>query len=128
MTQSLADARRWFAEDLRVSCNLKNAALVEAFATVPRERFLGPGPWMLRGQFEGGAYSTERDDPSLVYHSVAIAIDLSRELFNGQPGLIARWLEDLAIAPGDSVDHIGAGTGYFTSVIGHVVGPRGQVV
>lgn len=127
MTISLADARRWFAEDLRVSYNLRSPVLVDAFATVPRERFLGPGPWIVRGGFEGGAYSTERDDPALVYHNVAIAIDPARELFNGQPGLIARWLEDLAVAPGQCVVHIGAGTGYFTAVMGHIVGPAGHV-
>jgi protein-L-isoaspartate(D-aspartate) O-methyltransferase len=77
--------------------------------------------------FEGGAYSPAGDDPSLVYHNVPIAIDASRDLYNGQPGLIARWIEDLAIGPGGRVLHIGAGTGYFTSIIGQVVGSGGHV-
>jgi protein-L-isoaspartate(D-aspartate) O-methyltransferase len=121
------EARRWMAEDLRVSCNVTAPHVVEAFAAVPRERFLGPGPWTMRGLFEGGAYSPAGDDPSLVYHNVSIAIDKDRDLYNGQPGLIARWLEDLAIPRGARVVHIGAGTGYFTAIMGHIVGPTGWV-
>jgi protein-L-isoaspartate(D-aspartate) O-methyltransferase len=62
-----------------------------------------------------------------VYHNVPIAIDSSRDLYNGQPGLIARWLEDLAIASGARVLHIGAGTGYFTAILGQIVGSSGRV-
>jgi protein-L-isoaspartate(D-aspartate) O-methyltransferase len=124
---AIAAARRWFAEDLRVSCHLTSPAIVDAFATVPRERFLGPGPWTMRGLSEGGAYSPAGDDPVLVYHNVAIAIDPSRDLYNGQPGLIARWLEDLAIPKGARVVHIGSGTGYFTAILGQLVGPSGRV-
>ena len=35
---SLAQARRWFAEDLRTIGHLLDDHVVEAFATVPRER------------------------------------------------------------------------------------------
>lgn len=122
-----AAARRWFAEDLRVSCNLTSRAIVDAFATVPRERFLGPGPWTMRGLFEGGAYSPAGDDPALVYHNVSIAIDASRDLYNGQPGLVARWLEDLTVPNGARVVHVGSGTGYFTAILGQLVGPSGHV-
>ena len=124
---ALAAARRFFAEDLRVSCHLTSPAVVEAFATIPRERFLGPGPWTIRGAFEGGAYSPEGDDPTLVYHNVSIAIDAARDLYNGQPGLIARWLEDLAIPRGARVAHVGSGTGYYTAILGQLVGPSGRV-
>ena len=109
--RDLEDKRAWFAEDLRVTCHLSSPAVVQAFADVPRERFLGPGPWLVRGLFEG-SYLTESDDPSLVSHDIAVAIDENRQLYNGQPGLIARWFEDLAIAPASRVLHIGCGTGY----------------
>jgi protein-L-isoaspartate(D-aspartate) O-methyltransferase len=120
-------ARHWLAEDLRVCWNIRSTAVLGAFAAIPRERFLPPPPWTMRGFFEGGNFAPDGDDPALVYHNVAIAIDASRELFNGQPGLIARWLEDLAIPPGARVVHIGAGTGYFTAILGHLVGPTGHV-
>jgi protein-L-isoaspartate(D-aspartate) O-methyltransferase len=126
-TPTTAAARRWFAEDLRVSCHVTSPAIIEAFGTVPRERFLGRGPWTMRGLFEGGAYSPAGDDPALVYHNVAIAIDPSRDLYNGQPGLIARWLDDLTIGPGARVAHVGAGTGYYTAILGQLVGPSGRV-
>jgi protein-L-isoaspartate(D-aspartate) O-methyltransferase len=122
-----AEARRWFAEDLRVSCNVRSPLVVDAFAAIPRERFLGPGPWTMRGAIEGGAYSSGGDDPVLVYHNVAIAIDPSRDLYNGHPGTIARWFEDLGIPRGTRVLQIGAGTGYFTAVMGHIVGATGRV-
>jgi protein-L-isoaspartate(D-aspartate) O-methyltransferase len=126
-TPTVAAARHWFAEDLRVSCHLTSPAIVDAFGSVPRERFLGPGPWTMRGLFEGGAYSPAGDDPALVYHNVSIAIDPARDLYNGQPGLIARWLEDLAIPPGARVAHVGSGTGYYTAILGQLVGPSGRV-
>jgi len=121
------EARRWFAEDLRVSCNVRSPLIVDAFAAVPRERFLGPGPWTMRGAFEAGAYSPEGDDAALVYHNVSIAIDASRDLYNGQPGLVARWLDDLAIPKGARVTHVGAGTGYYSAILGQIVGPSGRV-
>jgi protein-L-isoaspartate(D-aspartate) O-methyltransferase len=127
MTTRLDEARRWFAEDLRVSCNVRSEEVLNAFATVPRERFLGPPPWTVRSSFEPAAYSPAGDDPSLVYHNVPVALDLARDLYNGQPGLIARWFEDLAITPGARVLHVGAGTGYFTAIIGQLVGRSGHV-
>jgi protein-L-isoaspartate(D-aspartate) O-methyltransferase len=62
-----------------------------------------------------------------VYHDVAIAIDPDRNLYNGQPSLIARWLDDVGLDEGQRVVHIGCGTGYFTAIIGRVVGPTGRV-
>jgi protein-L-isoaspartate(D-aspartate) O-methyltransferase len=128
MTLAAAEARIWFAEDLRVCSRLRSSVLVDAFATVPRERFVGPGPWLVRGLLDPAAFRTDGADPALVYHNVSIAIDPARELYNGQPGLIARWLEDLALGPGARVWHVGSGTGYFTAIIAHVVGPSGAVI
>ena len=41
----LALRRRFFAEELEAVVKLRSAALVDAFAAVPREQFLRPGPW-----------------------------------------------------------------------------------
>ena len=49
MTASVYAIRQFYAEELLAVCNLQSAALVRALATVPRERFLGPGPWRIRG-------------------------------------------------------------------------------
>jgi protein-L-isoaspartate(D-aspartate) O-methyltransferase len=124
-----ADARRFLAEEIRVSANIRSPLLVEALASVPRERFLPPGPWQIRGVGDavGPPRRTDDADPRHVYHDVAIALDSGRNLYNGQPSLIARWLDELALAPGEHVVHVGCGTGYFTSLIAHIVGPRGRV-
>jgi hypothetical protein len=39
--------RRFYAEEIRLAPDLTSKALVEAFARVPRERFLGPPPWQI---------------------------------------------------------------------------------
>lgn len=39
------EIRRTYAETLRTIANLRVEAIVEAFARVPREEFLGPAPW-----------------------------------------------------------------------------------
>ena len=41
----IGQARRWFAEELRHTAHVRFPAVVEAFASVPRELFAGPGPW-----------------------------------------------------------------------------------
>jgi len=122
-----ADARRFLAEEIRVSANIRSTLLVDALATVPRERFLPRGPWHIRGVGDTCPRPTDDADPRHVYHDVAIAIDAGRNLYNGQPSLIARWIDELGIAPGEHVLHIGCGSGYFTSLIAHVVGPAGRV-
>src|SRR5206468_549663 len=42
--------RRFFAEEIQACAGLRNQALVEAFATIPREQFLRPGPWTTRSE------------------------------------------------------------------------------
>ncbi len=42
-----ANLRRVYAEGLRQSANLQLEGVVEAFAVVPRELFLGEGQWQI---------------------------------------------------------------------------------
>ncbi|MBV9373757.1 MAG: hypothetical protein JO320_01625 [Alphaproteobacteria bacterium] len=44
MADPIAAARRCYAEELRSTAKLGSRAVIDAFAAVPRERFLGPGP------------------------------------------------------------------------------------
>jgi len=44
---TLDDYRRFYSEEVRYFANIKTAGLVAAFAQVPREKFVGPGPWRL---------------------------------------------------------------------------------
>lgn len=129
MDRSLDAARRWFAEDLRVSAPiLRNELVVEAFAQVPRELFCGHGPWRVHPRRRlGNAYTTPSADPSALYHDLLVAIDEERDLNNGQPSLWAYIFDQLDLAAGQSVLQIGAGTGYYTAILAEIVGPRGRV-
>jgi protein-L-isoaspartate(D-aspartate) O-methyltransferase len=128
---TLDDVRQFYAEELRVAGPLRSRAVAEAFALVPRERFLGPGPWLLGAPdfTAGAAYAPSDDaDPRHVYHNVTIALDPSRLLANGQPSFIGSWIDKLEIQPGERVFHLGCATGYFTAILAEVTGPGGEVI
>lgn len=126
----LAARRRFYAEEVQTLGALKSAALVDALATVPRERFLPPGPWTLKSEADFGAppRQTPDADPRHVYHNVAIAIDPARTLFNGVPTLIGMAIDTLSLTPGSRALHVGTGTGYYTALIGACVGESGRVL
>jgi len=131
VADELAARRRLYAEELEAVCNLRTAPLVEALARVPRERFLRPGPWWIRGEGDVGrpsAHQTPDGDSRHVYHNVSIAIDLSRQLFNGAPGVVAMCIDALGLRPGERVLQVGCGLGYYSAVMADCVGPRGRVV
>lgn len=126
----LQTRRRFYAEEIEVTANLQSPALVEALATIPRERFLPPGPWAIRGEadFQSPMRHTRDADPKHVYHNLSIGIDPARMLFNGAPGLLAGAIDALALKPGARVLHLGTGLGYYTAILGHCVGHTGRVV
>jgi protein-L-isoaspartate(D-aspartate) O-methyltransferase len=128
--------RRFFAEELEAVCKLRTPALVDAFARVPRDQFLPPGPWTVlsdsgESYMMGGAARTrltQDADPARVHHNIAVAIDPERQLFNGQPGTLGAWIDTLDLRPGARVLHVGAGLGYYTAVIAECAGPTGRVL
>jgi protein-L-isoaspartate(D-aspartate) O-methyltransferase len=126
--------RRFYAEELEAVCRLRSSALVDALASVPREQFLPPGPWTVTADVATGSGSglqarvTADADPARVYHNIGVAIDPSRQLFNGHPGTIAPWIDALDVAPGGRVLHVGSGLGYYTAILAHIVGSGGRVV
>jgi len=134
MTMDLALRRRFFAEEIEAVARLRSRAVVDALAAVPRERFLGPGPWTTLTDADfapgglGPARQTPDADPARIYHNVGVAIDPTRQLFNGQPAKLAPWIDALAPAPGQRVLHVGAGTGYYTAVMANCVGRSGRVL
>jgi protein-L-isoaspartate(D-aspartate) O-methyltransferase len=131
----LALRRRFFAEEIESVAKLRTPALVDAFASVPRERFLPPGPWMVLSETDWAASfaapavrHTPDADPARVYHNIVVAIDPERRLFNGQPGTLGAWIDLLELRPGQRALHVGAGLGYFTAVMAHCVGSTGCIV
>ena len=125
----VADRRRFFADEIAAAAGLTNARLVDALADVPREQFLLPGPWLVKGEgdYFAGARTTPDADPRHVYHNYSIAIDPARQLFNGTPGFVATLIDRLALTAGARVLHIGAGLGYYSALLGATVGPTGRV-
>lgn len=122
----LADVRRRFAEKIAKQQEVSDPRLIEAFASVPREHFLGPGPWHVLNNTSDYVV-TESDDPALVYVNAPIALDPVRRINNGEPGLHIGLVAQLAPQPGDHVVQVGVGGGYFTAVIARLVGPAGRV-
>lgn len=130
---TLEECRRFYAEEIQYSTNILSKALIECFAHVPRENFLGAGPWKIAavdlGSFGGTTYIETPDaDPRHVYHNVSVALDSSRDLNNGQPAALAKWIESLNLKSGDSVFHLGCGVGYYTAILAEMVGPSGHVL
>jgi protein-L-isoaspartate(D-aspartate) O-methyltransferase len=123
---SLAEARRWFAEELRAICHLGDERVVEAFAKVPRELFVGPGPWRIR-HFADGYWTTPDSDPRHLYHNVLVALDEARGLNTGEPALWARHFDQVGVANSNRILQIGTGSGYFTAILAELAGPSGHV-
>ena len=99
--------------------------LVEAFGTVAREDFVGPGPWKI---FTPSGYiETPTDDPAFLYQDVVVALAPERKINNGQPVLHAICLAVLGVKAEESIVHIGAGTGYYTAVLARLAGAHGRV-
>ena len=116
--ERLERVRREFAEKIRAMSALRSAALVDALASVPREDFVGPGPWQIvrLPDAERGYVLTPDDDPQHLYDNVLVALDASRNLNNGEPAFLSRCLDDLDLSPRDRFLHVGCGVGYYTAV------------
>jgi len=129
MVGSTEQARHWYAEELRFTAKVGSRAVIDAFATVPRELFFGPGPWRILSPMAASDYWTTEDaNPRHLYHDVLVAIDEQRRLNNGQPSLWARLYDQLELTRGLHIVHIGAGSGYYSAILAEIVGPGGHVV
>ena len=125
----LERTRSDFAERLCRAVGLRSPALARAFGTVPREDFVGPGPWKILVPPNLWTYRDTPDgDPRHVCDNVLVALDASRRLNNGEPAALARWLDTLDLAPGDRVLHLGCGVGYYTAIVAQVVSRDGSVL
>ncbi len=122
----LADVRRVYARQmLTIADATEDKRLEDAFARVPREKFLGSDRWHILTPWSRYTYADR--DPTLIYQDVVIALDEARGVNNGSPSLHARWLYIVAPRDGEKVAHIGCGTGYYTAILSELVGTRGRV-
>jgi len=120
------EVRRSYARQIGSRLNIQCERLVNALASVPRERFLGPGPWTVNAGAAG--HLTEETDPRQLYQDVSVALNADRNVYNGSPSVVATWLDAADISKGDRVYHLGCGMGYYTAIIAEMVGPEGNVV
>lgn len=118
--------RAFFATLISAIGGAPGSRLTTALKNTHREQYLGPGPWSV---FIGHGYvQTPSDDPAFLYQDIVIALDEERRINNGQPALHARCLAALHVQEGETVVHIGAGTGYYTAILAELAGPSGEVL
>jgi protein-L-isoaspartate(D-aspartate) O-methyltransferase len=103
-----------------------NARLEAALSATRREDFLGPGPWWIV-RWLGDYVTTPDADPVYLYTNDLVGILPERRLNNGQPSLHAALIHKASPAAGEHVVHVGTGTGYYTAILAHLVGPSGRV-
>ena len=100
--------------------------LARVFVAVPRERFVGPGPW--RVLTPTGYIETPTNDPAFLYQDIVVALTEEGPFNNGQPSLHATCLAKLAPRANDTILHVGAGTGYYTALLALLTGESGKVI
>jgi protein-L-isoaspartate(D-aspartate) O-methyltransferase len=123
--------RRAYAKRILFAADVTDRRIEAAFAAVPRERFLDPGPWrVVRWDFiraERGYVTTPSRNPVYLYDDCVVAILPEQNLNNGQPSLHARLIAAAMPRTGEHIVHIGTGTGYYTAILAHLAGRRGRV-
>jgi len=125
-TDRSARLRAFFACYVAKRGGARDPRIEQAFAAVPREPFAGLGPWSVC--VPGSAYiRTPDDDPAFLYQDTLVALDPARGINIGEPSLHARCLDALAPQEGGTVLHVGAGAGYYTAILAHLVGSGGRV-
>jgi len=128
--EDLQQARTRFAQEIQQQGRIKSAELIEGLATVPRENFMGAGPWKIvrAAEMAKGYQLTPDDNPRHLYENVLVALDERRRLNNGEPLALLLFLDSLTLSASDRFLHIGCGVGYYTAITAHAVGPHGSVV
>jgi protein-L-isoaspartate(D-aspartate) O-methyltransferase len=112
-----------YAEQIVRLAGVDDPRIRQAFATVPRENFLPAPPWTVISL----GVATQTREIADIYENVLVAIDRARGINNGEPTLHAAWMGAVKPQPGETVIHVGAGTGYYTAILALLVEPGGRV-
>jgi protein-L-isoaspartate(D-aspartate) O-methyltransferase len=122
----LAIVRRAYAKQVMATARISDPRIEAAFGEVHREDFLGTGPWQMF-RFPPAYIPTPSADPACLYVDQLVGLIPERQVNNGQPSLHAMLIAAAQIKPGDHVVHVGAGAGYYSAIMAHLVGPSGRV-
>ena len=118
--------RLFFAKLITANAGIAPGSELEAaLASTPREEFVGPPPWKIFTR--SGYVESPTDDPALLYQDVVVSLGGEGPFNNGQPTLHAFCLAALDVKRGERVVHVGAGTGYYTTLLAKLVGETGVV-
>jgi protein-L-isoaspartate(D-aspartate) O-methyltransferase len=123
----LAIIRRAYAKQIMAVSGVTHRRVEDAFASIRREDFLGPGPWQRAGWRPDKYITTPDADPVYLYTNDLFGLIPERGLNNGQPSLHALLIAAADPKEGEHAIHIGAGVGYYTAIIAQLVGPTGRV-
>jgi protein-L-isoaspartate(D-aspartate) O-methyltransferase len=122
----IAKRRQAYAAEITRRAGVRDPRIEAAFAAIPREDFVGSPPWRVgSGGFFGLASC---HDPARLYADVLIAIDPERGVNNGQPSLHAQSIAALELKEGETIVQVGAGAGYYTAILAHLIGATGKVI
>jgi protein-L-isoaspartate(D-aspartate) O-methyltransferase len=122
--------RRAYARHVYFTSGADDARLEAALAAIPREAFLGQGPWplpVLGGAHVGAYRATPDAEPHWLYQDQVVGIVPEQELNNGMPSFLTFLISLGRAQPGEHAVHIGAGVGYYTAVLARLVGEGGHV-
>ena len=130
---SLDTIRQFYADEIQAVANLQSAALVEALASVARERFLGPGPWdvAVADPKRPGAVVYRKTRTRIRATSITTCFWRSTLHASSIMAILGRSLRasTLSIWPlARRFSHVGCGAGYYTALAAVIVGSAGRVV
>ncbi|MBB3656609.1 protein-L-isoaspartate(D-aspartate) O-methyltransferase [Rhizobium sp. BK650] len=118
--------RHAYAKQITAAVRVVDERVETAFAEVPREDFLGPGPWPIF-RMRRDYVPTPTADPVYLYTDEIVGILPERHINNGQPSLHAFLLSHVAPQAGEHVVHVGAGVGYYSAIMANLVAASGKV-
>ncbi|MFJ4831729.1 methyltransferase, FxLD system [Streptomyces sp. NPDC088747] len=116
ITTPAADAERLrnaLVDQLRADGHARTAAVETALRTVPRHVFVPDAS--LEDAYANAPVHIKYDTDGT---SISCA---------SQPGVVALMLDQLDVQPGERILELGAGTGYNSALLAHLVGESGQV-
>src|ERR1051326_2998063 len=122
---SVAEVRAFYAKEMASASGSSDPRIEQIFKSIRREAFMPPGPWKVL--VADNYVETPSADPRYLYQNNLIALDAEKGINNGEPFLHARWIGAVAPKAGETVTHIGAGTGYYSAVLSMLVVPTGVI-